>query len=302
MNRRSFPVAVGSLLLLNGVGDRRETLASNALDRARRPDATAAADEPVTRFVDVHTHIGQFSNAGQSADGERLTRMLSLAGIEKAICFSAEACYGSIDVGNRYAFSEVRKHEMLYLAVVVHPYHYDSSVRLLRELGDHPKLVAVKIHPHMGNYHISSAELARLMEEEIAPRGLPVLSHVANDAPNVSITDFLLFARKYPSVRFVAAHLGMGVLGDPHSVITAWLESKPSNVWLDLATLRFFYTGALLDVLRVVGAERICFGTDAPLYWPPAFTRSLKTLNLAAKDVELIAWKNAKHVFSRMPI
>lgn len=283
VTRRGFTTAVASLCAAGLVGARTQA-------------------STLSKLVDVHTHLGQFGNAGQSADGARLSSMLTRAGIQRAVCVSAEACFGSIDLGNRYVFAEVSKHDMLSMALVVHPYHYASSVRLLQEIGSHPKVVAVKVHPHLGGYHIASVELARLLEKEIAPRGLPVLSHVANDSPNVQIGDFLRLAKRFPQTHFIGAHLGMGVLGDPHSLVTAWADHAPPNVWLDMATLRFFYTDALTDVLSAVGPNRICFGTDAPLYWPAAFTRGLETLALSPEDMERIAWKNAKDVMPRLPI
>ena len=282
VTRRGFATAIASLCSAGLVGE------------------PAHASTP-SKLVDVHTHLGQFGNAGQSADGPRLVSMLSQAGIQRAVCVSAEACFGAVDLGNRYVFGEVSKHDMLSMALVVHPYHYASSVRLLQEMGSHPKVVAVKLHPHLGGYHISSVELARLLEKEIAPRGLPVLSHVANDSPNVQIADFLRLAKRFPQTRFIGAHLGMGVLGDPHSLITAWADHAPQNVWLDMATLRFFYTDALTDVLSAVGPSRICFGTDAPLYWPAAFARGLETLALKPEHMERVAWKNAKDVMPRLP-
>src|SRR5690349_18655592 len=84
------------------------------------------------------------------------------------------------------------------------------------------QLLGVKIHPHLGSYHILDRNLSRLIEREIAPRGLPVLSHVANDAPNVTARDFFTLARRFPETNFIAAHLGVGILGDPNAALNAW--------------------------------------------------------------------------------
>lgn len=251
-------------------------------------------------LIDVHTHLGQFGAATQSANGERLCTMLRRAGVTQAISFSAEACYGGIDLGNRYTFQEVSRHDMLKMLLVLHPHHYKSSVQLLRELADDPKVVGVKLHPHLGNYHVLDPELIRLVEKEIAPRGLTILSHVANDAPNVQPRDFLRLAARFPSTRFVAAHLANGILGSSYGGINAWLEFEPKNVWMDMATLRTFYSGILEEYLRVVGPDRICFGTDAPLYRPAAFVSMLETADLDPDAREKIAWKNAHQAFPRL--
>jgi hypothetical protein len=101
-------------------------------------------------LIDVHTHVGQFASSRQSADGACLSTMLRQAGITQAIAFSAEACYGGIDLGNRHTFREVLNHAMLKMLLVLHPHHYESSVELLKEFADNPKVVGVKLHPHLG--------------------------------------------------------------------------------------------------------------------------------------------------------
>src|SRR5689334_395925 len=117
------------------------------------------------RLIDVHTHIGQFATSRQSADGAALAGMLQLAGITQAIAFSAEACYGGIELGNRYTMQEVSKHEMLKMLLVLHPHHYLNSVQLLQAFAGSPKVVGVKLHPHLGNYHVLDTELIRPLGE-----------------------------------------------------------------------------------------------------------------------------------------
>src|SRR6185503_18839936 len=103
-------------------------------------------------IIDVHTHLGQFHCSEMSADGEKLCSLLRLGGITHAVCFSAEACYGGIDLGNRYVIREIEKQRMLSALLVLHPHHYQNSVELLREFADHPKVVGVNTHPHLGQY------------------------------------------------------------------------------------------------------------------------------------------------------
>ena len=102
---------------------------------------------------------------------------------------------------------------MLFALLVLHPHHYRNSVDLLQEFGNHPKVLGVKLHPHLGGYDILDRHLLQLVEKEIAPRGLTILSHVANDAPNVTCDRYLKFAAEFPKHNFVAAHMGAGVLG-----------------------------------------------------------------------------------------
>lgn len=255
--------------------------------------------EPVScmrALIDVHTHLGQITNAPMSADGETLCRVLRQAGVTHAVTFSIEACYGGLDAGNAFALAEASRQDMLSLMVVAHPNHPASSRRWIEEAAGNPKIVGVKLHPVLGAYDILSASMHRLMEEVIAPSGLPVLSHVGNESPNVPIDRYLQLAKAFPSVRFIAAHLGVGLLGLADAAIDAWTKMPLENVWFDMGTLRVFCTGALEALLAVVGPDRICFGTDAPLYLPAPFACVLERAQISDDEREKIAWRNVLQV------
>jgi predicted TIM-barrel fold metal-dependent hydrolase len=244
-------------------------------------------------IIDVHSHIGQFTNAAMSADGESLCRLFEQAGITHAVTFSIEACYGGIDLGNRHTLAEVAKQPALSAMVVAHPHHVQSSAFWIREAASNPKIVGIKLHPVLGDYDILDKSVMRLMEDRVGPSGLPVLSHVGNESPKVPIDRYLRLAARFRQIRFIAAHLGIGTTGSSDAAVNAWAENPQSNVWFDMGTLRAFHSGAVEHLLDAVGPDRICFGTDAPLYRPAAFVRVLETLAVAEETRERIAFRNA---------
>ena len=250
--------------------------------------------------IDIHAHIGQFTNAAMSADGARLAALYRGAGIAHGVAFSIEACYGGLDAGNRYTLDEVAQQPSLSAMIVVHPHHLKASAYWVAEAARNPAVVGIKLHPVLGQWDILCAAATRLMEEVVAPSGLPVLSHVGNESPNAPVARFLQFASQFPQVRFVAAHLGVGVMGLADASIDAWRERPLQNVWFDMATLRAFHTGAVEAVVEGVGADRVCFGTDAPLYQPAPFVRLLEALALPHDTKRKIARENALCVFPRL--
>lgn len=251
-------------------------------------------------LIDVHSHLGCATSGGMSADGSRLCELHRQAGVTHGICFSMEACYGSIDLGNRYTLGEVEKQPALTALVVVHPYHFDASVSWIREAAAHPCIAGVKIHPHLGNYDVLCGGLRKLIEDHIAPAGLPVLSHVSNDAATVTIRKFVQLAARHPHLRFLAAHLGIGIFGAPDAATEAWRDARPDNLWFDMGTLRAFVNGAVEHLIEAVGPERLCFGTDAPLYVPAPFARLLDVLPIDDEARGRIAWRNALGVFPKL--
>lgn len=244
-------------------------------------------------IIDVHSHLGQYANARMSADGARLSGLYEAAGVAHAVTFSIEACYGGVDAGNAYTLAEVARQQRLSAMVVAHPEHMESSARWIREAAANPDVVGVKLHPALGGYDVLGHAMDRLMERHIAPSGLTVLSHTGNDSPNVTIDKYLELASRYPTVRFIAAHLGVGIMGPGDTAVNAWVRKPQPNVWFDMGTLRAFCTGSVEQLLAVVGADRICFGTDAPLYHPAPFVRMLAALEIGEDVREKIASRNA---------
>ena len=251
-------------------------------------------------IIDVHAHLGQSTCSDMSADGSRLCELYREAGVSHGVAFSIEACYGGLDAGNASTLAEVAKHDMLSAMVVAHPYHFEASRRWVAEGISNPDVVGVKLHPVLGQYDVLTHGLTRLMEDIIGPSGLPVLSHVGNESANVPIESYLEFAARFPDTRFIAAHLGVGVLGLRQRAIDAWKKRPLDNVWFDMGTLRAFTTGAVEALIEAVGPERVCFGTDAPLYTPAPFVRLLETLAVTDDIRAKVAHKNALAVLPRL--
>jgi predicted TIM-barrel fold metal-dependent hydrolase len=227
-----------------------------------------------------------------SADGVRLRKLFERAGVTHGVTFSIEACYGGVDLGNSYTLEQVSAQAKLSAMIVAHPDHPQSSRRWIAEAANNPKIVGVKLHPALGNYDVLGTGVMRLLEDDIGPSGLPVLSHVGNDSQNVTIDKYLKLASRFPAIRFVAAHLGIGVLGPADTAVNAWIENPQPNVWFDMGTLRAFCSGSVEHLLSVVGPDRICFGTDAPLYDPAPFVRMLEVLDVTEEVREKIAYRN----------
>ena len=243
-------------------------------------------------LIDVHSHVGQYANARMSANGETLARLFRQSGITHAVTFSIEACYGAVDLGNEYTLREVAGQSCLSAMVVAHPSHLAASARWIRQSSSNEQIVGVKLHPALGDYDVLGPSVMRLLEDNVLPSGLPVLSHVGNDSVNVTVDKYLELASRFPQIRFIAAHLGIGITGSGDAAVNAWARNPQPNVWFDMGTLRAFHNGAVEYLLSAVGPDRICFGTDAPLYHPAPFVRLLQALNVSEETREKIAFRN----------
>ena len=77
--------------------------------------------------------------------------------------------------------------------------------------------------------------------------GLPVISHAGNDSPNVPIGRFLELAARFPGIRFIAAHLGIGVLDLGDTAINAWRNRSLLTLATPVSGVEATIHGALAD-------------------------------------------------------
>ena len=113
--------------------------------------------------------------------------------------------------------------------MVVAPRHLESSARWVAEAKSNPDIAGIKLHPALGQWDVLSVASFRLIDEVIAPSGLPMLSHTGNDSQFVTIERCLRLAERCPTVRFIAAHLGAGITGYSDASIHALARPAASE-------------------------------------------------------------------------
>lgn len=110
-------------------------------------------------------------------------------------------------------------------------------------------------------------------------------------------------ARRFPEVRIMLAHLGMGAEDE-----VARLVRTHRNLYADLS-LRLtgvdepggWTSAQLLDVIRAIGADRVVYGTNFPLVDTAAYAATFRRLELTGAERELIGWRNAASLLVRRP-
>ncbi|MBE6946803.1 MAG: amidohydrolase [Ruminococcaceae bacterium] len=96
-------------------------------------------------------------------------------------------------------------------------------------------------------------------------------------------------AERYPEAKLIMAHLGGEAFHGIRPV------AKYKNVWID-------HSGTLVGsedlnhTVRLVGADRVLFGTDMPIAFASSYGQ-LYEANLTAEEREKIAWKNTAELF-----
>lgn len=121
----------------------------------------------------------------------------------------------------------------------------------LERLRHRPGMVGVKLHPHWHDYRTELAEpLLRRVEE----LGLPLLIHLGFRARG----DYRAICERFPRLQVIAAHAGFPFFDD------LWRAGRRTpNLFVDLSS-PYLDEPLVRDCVRVLGAERCLYGTDAP--------------------------------------
>jgi predicted TIM-barrel fold metal-dependent hydrolase len=159
------------------------------------------------------------------------------------------------------AAQDVRDTPGLLQWVVIDPTEpetYDQARQMLAE----PWCVGIKIHPESHQYPITRHGDA--IFNFAAEHNALVLAHSGD--PFSKPGDYVPFANAYPNMRLILAHLGHGIGGNPTEQVAAISKSKHGNLYTDTSSANSILPGLIEWAVKEIGAERILFGTDTPLY------------------------------------
>jgi predicted TIM-barrel fold metal-dependent hydrolase len=249
--------------------------------------------------IDVHGHFGRYDrgrpdlgNDFMTGDAETVVRRARQANIRLTVVSPLEALLpryrGDPVAGNRNAARIVGETEGLLQWVVVDPTKpetYWQAEEMLRL----PKCVGIKVHPEEHGYPI--AEHGRAIFEFAARHRAVVLGHSSEERSLAS--DYVRFANDFPEVKLIIAHLGCGWDGDLSHQVRAIQQNKHGNLFTDTSSAKSITPNLIEWAVREVGAERILFGTDTPLYFAPMQRARIDHAEVSDRDKRLILRDNA---------
>ncbi|MEO2048275.1 MAG: amidohydrolase family protein [Pirellulales bacterium] len=261
--------------------------------------------------IDVHGHYGDYYrdqgpleiNKFLSADALTVARRARQANISTTIVspLSGLLPRGRADVvaANKEAAETIALTEGLMQWVIVHPLQ-PQTYQQAAEMLSQPQCVGIKLHPEEHEYPIS--EHGEALFEFAAQHQAVVLVH-SGDA-NSSPSDFLPLANTHPEVKLILAHLGNGgaASGDPTLQVRAIQASSHGNVYVDTSSARSLTPGLIEWAVGEIGAERILFGTDTPLYFTAMQRARIDQADITDEDKRRILYKNAQRLIPELAI
>ena len=105
--------------------------------------------------------------------------------------------------------------------------------------------------------------------------------------------DFVRFANDFPSVKLIFGHLGWCGDGNPDHQVRAIQSGRHSNMFVDTSSARSIIPNLIEWAVSEIGAERILYGTDTPVYFSPMQRARIDCADISNQDKKLILHDNA---------
>jgi uncharacterized protein len=143
--------------------------------------------------------------------------------------------------------------------------------------------------------------------QPLSGKGVPVLLHVnepvGHEYPGKikgSLPAIYRLLQALPDVTFILAHWGGGFFF--YELMPEVARAAAARVYYDTAATPFLYRPAIYSLaLRIVGSQRILFGSDYPLIPPRRYFREMIEGHLPARAQARIKGLNAQRLFGRKP-
>ncbi|NLD86915.1 MAG: amidohydrolase family protein [Clostridiales bacterium] len=214
-------------------------------------------------IIDMHTHIGPKYSRGYHQYAKYVTlegqmRMYDLMGIDccvtrphgmsdftsECICaITAEAA--ALYPGRIYGYISATPFEGI-----------DALKKCIDIYADNPAFVGFKL---LGGYNGQYTESVYSYAFDYAnERGCPVVCHTWESNPPLS--QMAEIASKHPNLSFIIAHLGGG--SERTTREAAEYINELDNLYTDTCG-SLYNTLSIEDIVEMVGADKILFGTDA---------------------------------------
>ncbi len=260
--------------------------------------------------IDVHGHFGQYVRPEMhellqrfmSGDASTVVARAKAAHIRYTVASPLRALLprgqANAVAGNEEARVAVRQTEGLLQWVVLDP-RQPASFEQVREMLQDRKCVGIKIHPEEHCYPI--AEYGRAIFELAAELKTVILTHSGEQ--NSLPADFVPFANEFPEATLILAHLGCGFIGQVHFPdlqVRAIQASRHGNIYTDTSSAQSLMPGLIEWAVSEVGAERLLFGTDTPLYFAASQRARIDNADLRDEQKRMILWDNAQQIL-RIP-
>jgi predicted TIM-barrel fold metal-dependent hydrolase len=272
-------------------------------------------------IIDFHTHIfppavrdnrGRYVNAdplfaelysdekAKTATAEELIENMDKEGIDKSVVVNIgwttnELCIET----NNYILESINRYpDRLIGFCAVNPREPEAAVKEMERCASGGIKGVGEIRPDVQQFYNLNKESEDAFVKAVIKNNLILLTHASEPVGHQyqgkgSVTPEILypFIKDYPEATVVLAHWGGGM---PFYALMPEVKEAMKNVYFDTAASPYLYNPEIyLHVSRLVGADKILFGSDYPLLKPGRLIKEIDTLDIPANDRAMILADNA---------
>lgn len=261
-------------------------------------------------IIDIHAHLvppGELASFGLDRPGDPDLAVLDQqAGIARSSLIVI-ARKGDLDATRKLndgVIAAARGSGGRFIAVAsVHPGDGKGALDELARLASAGVRV-VKLHPNTQRFDVGAPEVAAVADKA-GELGLVLLFDGFSPFDANQTGKLLILAITHPKARIIIAHIG----GPRFDEMAMFGMVKPfryyaNNVWFDLsATSHTFvdspYRAQLVWIARLIGTDRILFGSDYPVDLPAHAVDDYVRLGFTVAEQRQIFHDNADALLSR---
>lgn len=245
-------------------------------------------------IIDGHVHMGTSWLGWQKNEitMEKLLKIYDILGVDMGVLNAWQIFY-DIEVGNKETYELVKKYpERLIGFGIINPRDREIAIEEIMKCVDRYNFKGLKLHPTINGYMVDSTIVDPIID--IASKyQLPILIHSEDDDHSHPRMIGAL-AERHPDVILIVGHIG----GD------AWLEAiemakKYKNIYLDTTDVTN-EVYVIPTAVKEVGAEKILWGSDAPVLNTAVEMEKIKTADLygpvTEQDKKLILGDNMARI------
>ncbi|MBE6536857.1 MAG: hypothetical protein E7673_02770 [Ruminococcaceae bacterium] len=224
---------------------------------------------------------------------ERLIEDGKSAGISRFVVHSVATTPHQVRSINEFIKGELEKHPEFIGFITLHQELSEEEVNSEIDWAIKNGFKGIKLHPDFQKFNIDDERAERFYKA--ASGKLPILFHVGDDRYDFSSPDRLVrMAKKYPELKFIAAHFGGYRCWDK-----AELYKGLSNVYFDTCSSLPFITAARAkEIIDMLGADRFFFATDFPMWDSKSELERFYEIPLTEAEREMIFSENIKKVLA----
>ena len=237
------------------------------------------------------------------ATADELIASMDKAGVDISVIVNIgwtthELC---VETNDYILESIARSPQRLIGFCTVQPHSYEAAITEIARCAKAGIRGVGEIRPDIQLFDLRDEEVIGPLIKVIRKHKLILLTHasepVGHNYPGKgTITPDMLypFITSYPDLTIVCAHWGGGL---PFYALMPEVKQAMNNVFFDTAASPFLYSPQIYNqVIQLVGAEKILFGSDYPLLAQSRLLEEIRSLDLPEATRDLILSGNAQRL------